>query len=689
MSYNIRKYQLAVLISGSGSNLQALIDWCKDVDHMVEISVVISNNPDAYGLTRAKQAGIPTEVCETNGVSVDEQEKQLYEKLLNHYPDIIVLAGYMRVLTKKFLNVVKATFDVPVINLHPALPGEYVGKDCIEAFYHDYIRGIKNHSGVMVHHVIPEVDKGDPIAFTEYWPSVAYTPPQDYLNPQNYPDPLTLDEMKDEFHEVEHILLIKAVEKLLKEHNFYHCRRGKVREMFNVSDNMLCMFHSDRLSAFDRNICNITGKGIVLCETSAWWFQKTKDIIDNHYLFHKGRSMLVKKCKTIPIEVVVRGYITGNTETSLWTHYKNGARTYTGNVFPDGLTKNQKLYKPVVTPTTKSELGDKPISGAEIVSKGILTEEEWKYIEQKALELFNYGTKVSSEQGLILVDTKYEFGKVSAGSSTKNSSPEEKIILIDELHTCDSSRFWLKDTYLHKFFSKEEPDKYDKDIIRNYIKKQGIDPYNEDIPAIDSSLKQQVQDAYTQFYTKLTDKTICLHDTDITNNLYSTQTMIDVFYNLVDEETKYERVFEDRGKCMVVIIAGSTSDKDHVYKIINALDSHEIDYLDPVYISAHKNIHKLLDYLEELKALRDSSDLPYRKVFVTVAGRSNALSGVIAGNVKEPVIACPPFKDKMDYSVNIHSSLQMPSNIPVMTVLEPVNVAMAIERIFGLTKSDY
>ena len=214
------------------------------------------------------------------------------------------------------------------------------------------------------------------------------------------------------------------------------------------------MSTSDRLSAFDKYICDVPNKGNILNNISAWWFNNTKHIIDNHYLHHQGTHMVVKKTNPIKLEIIVRGYMTGSTSTSIWTNYKKGERHLYGLDFRDGYQKNEKLDSIIVTPTTKG-VNDVPITLKEIVEQEYLSQEQLDFVVEKALELFKHGQDVADEAGLILVDTKYEFGFLG-----------NDIILIDELHTCDSSRYWLKATYQGNFDQGKEPEKLDKDAIR-------------------------------------------------------------------------------------------------------------------------------------------------------------------------------------------------------------------------------
>jgi len=267
---------------------------------------------------------------------------------------------------------------------------------------------------------------------------------------------------------------------------------GKVRNIYEHEDNnKLYIETTDRLSSFDKHICNLENKGKILSLICVFMFNRTKHIISNHYISHINNILVVKKCIPFKIEFVVRGYITGNTKTSLWTHYNNGVRNYCGIQFPNNLKKNQKLEEPVITPTTK-DIEDVPISKKEIINKNYMTQNECDFVYKKAMELFKYGQKIADNAGFILVDTKYEFGK----------DENNNIILIDEIHTCDSSRYWIKNTYENKFKNDIEPDKLDKDKIRDWVKNK-CNPYTDKIPQIPEELKKNTINSYTEFYEKI------------------------------------------------------------------------------------------------------------------------------------------------------------------------------------------
>ena len=219
---------------------------------------------------------------------------------------------------------------------------------------------------------------------------------------------------------------------------------GKVRDRYD-NGKIVCLVTSDRLSAFDRQLTSIPYKGAVLNGTSMWWFEQTKHIVPNHVIENEKLRLqcpnvtIGKKCIPFPIEFVMRGYMTGSSGTAIWTHYNKGVRTYCGHDLPEGLKKNEKLPTGnLLTPTTKSDEHDELISAQELVTQGMMTQKDWDFCAEKAHALFAFGQEKALAQGFILVDTKYEFGK---------DFETGEILLIDEIHTPDSSRYWIADTY--------------------------------------------------------------------------------------------------------------------------------------------------------------------------------------------------------------------------------------------------
>ena len=271
-------------------------------------------------------------------------------------------------------------------------------------------------------------------------------------------------------------------------------KTGKVRDQYDLKE-LLALITTDRQSAFDRVLAAIPFKGQVLNLTSAWWFDQTKHIIGNHVVNVADPNVIIaKKCTVFPIEFVVRGFITGSTSTSLWTVYNNGDREYCGNKLPEGLKKNEKLKRNMLTPTTKEEHHDRPISPEEIVSENWMTQEDWDYCSQKALELFEFGQKKAEESGLVLVDTKYEMGKDEDGN----------ILLIDEIHTPDSSRYWIAETYEERMSNGQEPQNIDKEFLRLWFV-DNCDPYNDkEIPPAPNDLVIELSSRYIYLYETIT-----------------------------------------------------------------------------------------------------------------------------------------------------------------------------------------
>lgn len=240
--------------------------------------------------------------------------------------------------------------------------------------------------------------------------------------------------------------------------------QGKVRDLYFLKDKRI-IITTDRQSAFDRILGLIPFKGQVLTQLSKFWFDKTKDIVENHLVSVPDPNvMVVNECKVIPVEMIVRGYLTGVTSTSTWTAYEKGERVIYGIKFPNGMKKNQKMKEPIITPTTKADIGkhDEKLTRKDIIKSKIVPKKLYEQMEKVSLELFARGTKICAKAGIILVDTKYEFGLLN-----------KKLVLIDEIHTPDSSRFWVKASYKERFRKGLEPVNFDKEFLRIWFKKRG------------------------------------------------------------------------------------------------------------------------------------------------------------------------------------------------------------------------
>lgn len=264
---------------------------------------------------------------------------------------------------------------------------------------------------------------------------------------------------------------------------------GKVRDNY-TKDGRRTIVVTDRISAFDRVLGTLPYKGQVLNSLAAWWFNETASIVPNHVIEVPDPSVMVGiECEPLPVEMVVRAYITGVTSTSIWTHYSKGTREFCGHKLPDGLKKHQKLPDPILTPSTKAEHGDHDVSVSRegILAMGRISEADFDEAARYAMALFSHGQKVCAERGLILVDTKYEFGK----------TPDGEIVVIDEIHTPDSSRFWYANSYQARFEAGEDPESFDKEYVRRWLAGQG---YKGDgpIPTIPDDVRVEASRRYIQ-----------------------------------------------------------------------------------------------------------------------------------------------------------------------------------------------
>lgn len=282
--------------------------------------------------------------------------------------------------------------------------------------------------------------------------------------------------------------------------------RGKVRDNYDLADGRRILISSDRLSAFDLNLAAIPFKGQVLTETARYWFEATQDICPNHVLDYPDPNVVIgRRLDILPVEIVVRDYLAGTTGTSILTMYKSGKREMYGIRLPDGLQPNQKLPATIITPTSKAGQGDHdaPLTAGEIIDRGLLSSGQWRVLSDYAHALFARGRELAAKRGLILVDTKYEFGTDKSG----------KIVLADEIHTPDSSRYWLKGSYEDRFARGERPESFDKDFVRSWVSAR-CDPYKDPIPEIPQQLILDTAAVYIQAYETITGKSFVFPPAD-------------------------------------------------------------------------------------------------------------------------------------------------------------------------------
>ena len=275
---------------------------------------------------------------------------------------------------------------------------------------------------------------------------------------------------------------------------------GKVRDSYDLPDGRRVMIASDRQSAFDIVLAAVPHKGQVLTQTANFWFEETAEICANHIIDMPDPNVVIgKRLDMFSVEIVVRDYMTGSTETSIWPMYQRGERVMYGITFPEGLRKNQKLSNTILTPTTKGMVGehDETTTPAEIIETGRLTQAQWDELAALSLAIFVKGRETAAANGLILVDTKYEFG----------IDPDTgQITLADEIHTPDSSRYWIMETYDSRLDNGQEPESLDKEFLRLWITSQ-CDPYKDPVPNIPPDTLLEFSSKYVRLFEQVTGQT--------------------------------------------------------------------------------------------------------------------------------------------------------------------------------------
>ena len=272
--------------------------------------------------------------------------------------------------------------------------------------------------------------------------------------------------------------------------------RGKVRDNY-IGETKRLIVTSDRISAFDRVLGTLPFKGQLLNRVATFWFEQTKEMVPNHLIGNPDPQVMeVMNCEPMPVEMVIRAYLTGSTSTSIWTHYENGGRHFCGNPLADGMKKHQELPEPILPPSTKAEHGDHDISCSreDILGMGRISAEDFDAMAKMSFELFKFGQEHCAEQGLILVDTKYEFGR----------APDGRIVVMDEIHTPDSSRFWQAATYEESFAASENPEGLDKEYVRTWLKDTHGFMGDGDIPHIPDEVRVEASARYIRAIEQVT-----------------------------------------------------------------------------------------------------------------------------------------------------------------------------------------
>jgi fusion protein PurCD len=400
---------------------------------------------------------------------------------------------------------------------------------------------------------------------------------------------------------------------------------------------------TDRISAFDRVLeTEIPNKGAVLNGLSNYWFEATRDIIENHLVKTVDPSAsLVHEAVPLRVEMVVRGYLTG----SMWRAYQEGKRVFSGCPMEDGLKAGQRFKEPLLTPTTK-EQSDREIAPLEIVATGLTTAAQWDQMCEAARALFARGTSHLADKGILLADTKYEFGV-----------REDRLCLIDEIHTPDSSRLWPIEAYRE---NPAEVEALDKEYVRSWLRKnRSGDEYPVRLP---EAVIVETRTRYLALYERVLGRPLPISDEPPVSRLLR---------NLVAAG-----ILRDG---YVVVAMGSEADLDQGRDLSGLLEKYGVA-VDLRIVSAHKNGEVIAGLAEEYNGSAEPGAV------IAVAGLSNGLGGALSANLALPVINCPRLKDSPDLLINIHSSLMMPSAVPAATVIRPGNAALAALRSLNLPR---
>ena len=425
--------------------------------------------------------------------------------------------------------------------------------------------------------------------------------------------------------------------------------RGKVRDSLRIDDQTRLIIVTDRLSAFDSVLeTAVPHKGAVLNGLANFWFEKTRHIIPNHVKsVVDANAMLVHEAQPIKVEMIVRGYLTG----SMWRGYERGQRTFSGVTVPDGIGKHQPFPVPILTPTTKEEI-DREITPDSLVSEGWVSRELYEQMAETALRLFDMASKHLGEQGIILVDTKYEFGLLN-----------EELILIDEIHTPDSSRFWAADDYAANPIGVEQ---MDKEYVRQWLIANKID--GQYPRALTPEVAQEASRRYLDIYERIVGQPLPTADEMTTGGGHVAPRLVG---NLVRAGLMQD--------AWVNIVMDSPADKEHCQKIRSFFEGYGV-FTQLRVCSAYKNG-------EEIAGMADIWNHSLEPgVIIAVAGLSNGLGGALAANVNVPVISCPPWKDFAELTANLNSSVIMPSATPNLTVVRPDNAAQAALRALNVPR---
>lgn len=640
------KINIAVLSSGTGTTSQFIAHKCQltgPLGEKINPPVFFVENNQNFNYLAGKLTPeftvISTEIPGNDYASV-------IANLDLHQINLVFLAGWMHICPSEFLLALK-TKGIEIVNLHPSLPYQLIGRDIHPKIWAMYEEGMITRTGAMVHRVSSDIDRGEVIATREL----------NLRSCASYEDYLAKMRGDDKgFDGIEKLVCIDAITKLAadfqkrqsletfqkqnwelninsKDMTLVH--RGKVRDSY-VSrhyPDWLFINTTDRVSANDIILTHVPTKGYFLNQINQFW----------HRLFGlsqlisgtQGSTMVVQRFQPIPLEFIIRNKLWG----SMWSAYQSGQRDFNGLVLPDGLEKGSVFPDgPIFTPTTKGKK-DRPITESEILNQGIVSRSELADIKRRCLELFHKGADYLGRLGIEMIDTKFEMAFDTKGG----------IHFIDEIFTPDSSRFIIHGKQM------------DKDALRKWTTENeamilglpvGADGTRDGLE-LPTEIAEGLANNYRSFYELITVGRESQLNTS--NNLQCSEEMLPI-------------------RC-AILIAGSDADWVHIAKLRTELASRGILSVN-YYSSAHKKTLATMEIINKWNLARQQNPVA-RYVYITCAGMSNALSGVVAANSRGiPVIACPPFKDLDDLATNINSTLQMPSSVPVACVIRPDNVAL-------------
>ena len=575
--------------------------------------------------------------------------------------DLIMLLGWMHIVPKSFIERC-SNASIEIVNLHPTLQYQLIGRDIYPKIWNMYQDGMIRETGCIVHHVSEILDRGEIIHecqldltkcrdFEDYRYAMYGNGSINNAGLEKECVWQALIKLNEAFNSKQREIIqitpatLASGDTRAGGSGMILKHRGKVRDIYEsgVYPNMLFIQTSDRISANDIVIAYLRGKGVLLNQINTFWHRMFG--IRQMILGSGGALMVIRKMRAIPLEIIIRRRITG----SLWKAYsQQGQREVNGYELREGMTDGDVFDEPIITPTTKGT-HDVPITWVEVVERGILNRREVAEIKEKATRLFLAGEAYMRGVGIEMIDTKFEFAFGEDGS----------LEVIDEIFTPDSSRFIVDGCRM------------DKDILRRWATENEArileHPARED-GCRDVELPAEVSSRLIANYKGFLEKLLATR----------CQTVAGCHEEVLMIENTFASSLERLEK-VAVIIAGSKSDSGHVEKIRAELAKQDI-IAWVYYASAHKNTMFVMNILRKHETIATRGKV----IYITVAGMSNALSGVVAANTTNPVIACPPLADKDDYQVNIHSTLQMPSGVPSACILRPDNVAGFCKRIFKM-----